>query len=151
MNVFWASILLGFVGSVIANLIHNPLVFLFGKWRLSSRKKRFAREAEFHQLLSGLKTGEVDKYIYLTRICATIVMSFLGSMIAGIGGMILTYTSNAPEPVILRFMLGVLSGAFITFYIAAAARHQSIVWGLHNFEEVDAEFNEKYAAELKHG
>jgi hypothetical protein len=149
MSQFWLSILLGFVASIIANLLHNPMVFLFGQWRLSSRKKRFAREAEFHRLLSDLKAGEIDKYMYLTRICATIVMTFLGSMIAGVGGMILTYTSNAPEAVILRFMLGVLSGGFISFYIVAAARHQSIVWGLHNFEKVDTEFKEKYGAQLK--
>jgi uncharacterized membrane protein YeaQ/YmgE (transglycosylase-associated protein family) len=147
MNAFWASILLGFVGSVIANLIHDPMVFLVGKWRLRSRKKRFAKEAEFHQLLSALKTGEIDKYIYLTRICATIVIGFLGSMIAGVGGMILTYTSNAPEAVLLRFLLGALSGGFLTFYIAAAARHQTIVWGLQNLEKVDADFKEKYEAQ----
>jgi hypothetical protein len=149
MNQFWLSILFGFVASIIANLIHDPLMFLFGKWRFSSRKKRFAREGEFHRLLSDLKAGEIDKHIYLTRICATIVMTFLGSMIAGVGGMILTYTSNAPEALILRFGLGVLSGAFISFYVVAAARHQSIVWGLHNFEMVDAEFKEKYAAQLQ--
>jgi ABC-type multidrug transport system fused ATPase/permease subunit len=147
MSEFWLAIVLGFIGSVIANLIHNPLVFLFGKWRLRSRKKRFAREAEFHRLLSDLKTGAIDKHIYLTRICATIVTTFLGSMIAGVGGMILTYTSNAPEAVLLRFMLGALAG-FISFYVVAAARHQSIVWGMYNFDKVDADFKEKYGAEL---
>jgi hypothetical protein len=125
------------------------MMLFFGKWRLRSRTKRFAREAEFHRLLSDLKTGEIDKHTYLTRVCATIVMAFLGSMIAGVGGMILTYTSNAPDAMLLRFGLGVLSGALITFYVKAAAWHQSIVWGLHNFNQVDTEFKEKYAAELK--
>jgi hypothetical protein len=151
MNTFWASILLGFVGSIIANLIHNPLILLVGRWRLSSQKKRFARETEFHQLLSDLKTGKLDKYIYLVRICATMVMGFLGALICGVGGILLTYVSDRPEAVILRFVLGATSGGLFSFYLLAAARHQAITWGLYNFEKLDAEFKQKYGEPTKAG
>jgi hypothetical protein len=102
MDAFWASILFGaafgFLGSIAANLIHNPLLGLIDKWRLSSEKKRFAREAEFHQFITDLKTGQTPKYIYLVRICATMVMGFLGSLICGGTGILLSYVSNRPTP-----------------------------------------------------
>jgi hypothetical protein len=149
MNAFWASVLLSFVVSVTANLIHNPLILLIGRWRLSSQRKQYAREAEYHQLLSDLKTGKVDKYIYLTRICATMVMGFLGSQICLVGGILLTYTSDRPEAVIMRFVLGAGSGGLMSFYVLAAARHQALVWGLHNFEKLDAEFKQKHGEQTK--
>jgi uncharacterized protein (DUF2062 family) len=97
MNTFWTSILLGFVGSVIANLIHDPLLFLVGRWRLSSKKKRFEREAELHQFISEMRTGKQDKYVYLVRIGATMVMGFLGAMICCAAGVLLSYISTRPS------------------------------------------------------
>jgi hypothetical protein len=152
MSVFWVSILLGavfgFLGSIAANLIHNPLLVLIDRWRLSSRKKRFAREKEFHQFLSDLKTGKLDKYIFVVRICATMVMGFLGALISGIGGFLLSYLSDRPEAMILRFALGLLSGALFSFYMLAAARYQAVNWGLNNFEKLDVEFKQKWAQRL---
>lgn len=81
MNLFWASILVGtlfgFIGSIAANLIHNPLLVFIDKRRLSSKRKRFARETAFHQFLCDVNTGKIDKHIYVVRICATMVMGFL--------------------------------------------------------------------------
>ena len=151
MSTFWISFLsiaLGFVGSVIANLIHNPLLIFIGRWRLSSKKKRFAREAEFHQFLSDLKTGKSDKYIFLIRICATMVMGFLGALICGVSGVLLSYLSDRPDAMILRFALGLLSGGLFSFYILAAARYHAVAWGLSNFEKLDAEFKQKWAGKL---
>jgi hypothetical protein len=152
MNVFWASIFLGtvfgFLGSVVANLIHNPVLVLIDRWRLSSQKKRFAREAEFHQFLSDLKAGRSDKYIFLVRICATMMMGFLGALICGVGGFLLSYLSDRPDAMILRFALGLCSGGLFSFYLLAAARYQAVAWGLSNFEKLDAEFKQKWAARL---
>jgi hypothetical protein len=152
MSVFWASIVLGtvfgFLGSVVANLIHNPLLVLIDRLRLSSEKKRFAREAAFHQLLSDLKTGKVDKYIYLIRLCATMTMGFLGALICSVGGFLLSYLSDRPDAMILRFALGLFAGGLFSFYLLAASRHQVVVWGLSIFEKLDAEFKEKWAARL---
>jgi hypothetical protein len=152
MSVFWASILLGavfgFLGSVVANLIHNPLLVLVDRWRLSSRKKRFAREAAFHQFVSDLKSGKIDKYIFLVRICATMIMGFLGALICGVGGFLLSYLSERPDAMMLRFALGLSSGGLFSFYLLAAARYQAVAWGLGNFDKLDAEFKQKWAAGL---
>ena len=153
MSVFWASILLGaafgFVGSIVANLLHNPLLVLIDRWRLSSRKKRFTRKSEFHRFLSDLKTGKTDKYMYAVRICATMVMGFLGAVITGIGGILLSYLSDRPDAMVLRFALGLCSGGLFSFYLLAAARYEAVAWGLNNFEKLDAEFKLKWPAELK--
>jgi hypothetical protein len=150
MDGFWAAILFGavfgFLGSIAANLIHNPLLALIDRWRLSSEKKRFAREAEFHQFISDLKTGKIDKYIYLVRICATMVMGFLGSLICGGTGILLSYGSNRPDAQMFEYGLGVSSGFFLSFYVVGAARYHAVAYGLNNFEKLDAEFQRKLAA-----
>jgi hypothetical protein len=151
MDAFWVSILFGtvfgFLGSIAANLIHNPLLGLIDKWRLSSEKNRFAREVEFHQFISDLKTGKTDKYIYLVRICAMMVMGFLGSLICGGTGILLSYVSNRPDAQMFEYGLGVGSGFFLSFYVLAAARYHAVAYSLNNFENLDADFKQKLAAQ----
>jgi hypothetical protein len=148
MSAFWASIVLSFIVSVIANLIHDPLLFLVGRWRFSSKKKRFEREAQFHQFIADIKSGKQDRYVYLVRICATMVMGFLGMMICGATGILLEYISDRPDARMLEFLFGLGSGFFLSFYLTAAARYHVVSYGLANFEKLDAEFKKRWSAQL---
>jgi hypothetical protein len=152
MAGFWASILagtlFGFLGSVLANLVHNPLLALIDRWRLSSLKKRFARDAEFHRFVCDLYSGKVDKYIFLMRLCATIIMSFVGSLAAGGTGILLSYISDRPDVIVLRYLAGVSAGGLLSFYVLASARFYAVTWSLSRFEKFDAEFKAKWAAQL---
>ena len=75
-------------------------------------------------------------------------MGFLGALICAVGGFLLSYLSDRPDAMILRFALGLCSGGLFSFYLLAAARHQAIAWGLSNFEKLNAEFKQKWAAQL---
>jgi hypothetical protein len=152
MNAFWASIIVGtafgFVGSILANFIHNPLLALLDRWRVSSRRKRFAREEQFQQFLSDLKTGKIDKYIFLIRICATMVMGFLGMLICTAIGILLSYITDRPDAFPVEVFFGLSAGFFRSFYVVAAARFQAVSYGLANFDKLRTEFNDNWAEHL---
>src|SRR5689334_13911732 len=98
MNTFWWGIIIGGVvslaASICANLLHNRIVEVLGSRKIASQAKRFDEAAHFHDLVGRLHTGKQNKYIYMMRLCVTIVGAFLAAMIAAMAGTLVWFISQ---------------------------------------------------------
>jgi hypothetical protein len=86
---------------------------------------------------TDLHTGAIDKYLYLMRLCASMVMGFLGSLIlVGTGVLMSTLPPTVPNRA-LNLLLGVLSGGMITWYVTTTELFRRLMDSLNNFDEFD--------------
>jgi hypothetical protein len=152
MSIFWASILLGavfgFLGSTVANLIHNPLLVLIDRWRLSTKNEAICPRSGVSPVPSRSENRKIRQVHISGPDLRNDGDGFLGAVISGVGGFLLSYLSDRLDAMVLRFALGLFSGGLFSFYMLAAARYQAVAWGLNNFEKLDAEFKQKWAGPL---
>lgn len=59
-----------------------------------------------------------------------------------------SYISDRPDTGILEYIFEVASGVFLSFCPVATARYHTVSYGLANFEKLDADFKQKWAAQF---
>jgi hypothetical protein len=83
--------LLGLFGSIIANLIHDRLLNFLETRKISIRAARRSKALREYARYKQLYTGERDKYLFLIRDAATLViLLFLAILLLILGNMALT-------------------------------------------------------------
>jgi hypothetical protein len=157
-NTFWIGIIVGGVlslaASICANLLHNRILGVLDNRKLAAQSKRFSKAAEFHTLIEQLHSGDRNKYIYLMRMCVTIIGSFLSAMVmAGAGCVISTISPASLHEVtaslLMQLGLFFLSVSMLYLYQKSTVRFRAIMNSLDEFDRFDAEFREKWHAHLK--
>jgi uncharacterized membrane protein YfcA len=149
--------LIGFIPALVAGFLIDPILKFLEARKLISRSKRFQKAAKFHKLVTDLRSGRIDKYLYMLRLLVPIIVGILSAFIFGIVGLFLTLASKLIQGdadvkiaiTINLFVSGVISGGMAYIYVRASSHYRSIMWALNGFEEFDAEFKQRWADHLK--
>jgi hypothetical protein len=99
--IFWIGILIGFLlslaASVVANLFHGRIIAFFDSRKIAKQSNNFKKADAFHKLIEDLHSGKRDKYAYLNRLAARMVMGAVIAFQFITAGLILAYVMRHYE------------------------------------------------------
>jgi hypothetical protein len=154
-TIFWLGLAVGAVlslaASIAANLLHKDITSLLDRRKLAKQSNRYKKAAQFHQLVTEFHSGERDKYLYMIRLAARIVMGATISFVFVAAGIVILVSTDTDRSEAHQFYLGlcgVFSGLMMGMYASATSKYRAIANALDNFDTFDAEFKKKWGAHL---